>query len=387
MQNFSKAKSVFPIFFSFSILLLLFSSCSPENMATETESLQPEEQEILHYLATNDYNVDAVEFLENFVLYEGDTGWDKTALLATIRGEYAESEVIDPDDPTIIALEGEERQRGIQESNRLDAVLRSEVIDLTFYLRPSLLQHCGADWVTAFQNAAKEWNAISTCLIFFSETTSSFDADIIIGSDIDFGMPSSHRFISGIARAGFPSNGIAWQWISVKASSYTYDSKLKTAMHELGHCIGYRHTGTSDGRQIHGTPYSESGSIMNAGANTNPSFQQGDLRAARMYYADRYDEPTNINVRRSSAGIVKITYRNPKYVSRPYYWIRVYRYSASGAYQGYRDFQSRTTNSSGYHTLYWAGHIPGNAYKYAIRGYNFRRDIFSPRSNQYLVVL
>ncbi len=372
-----------------SVFVLLLASCREENAVVETTSLNPDEQEIIDYLAANDYNIDEVEFLDDFVVYEEDAGWDKAGLLETIRGENIEIIPIDPDDPSIVPLEGEERQQGIRESDRTDAVTKGRVDGLKFYIRSSVQSHCGTAWVTAFRNAATQWNNLSNCRVQLTEAGSQFSADIVIGSDLDSGMPTSHQSLptNTIARAGFPSSGKAWKWISVNDNQDSWGSKLKTAMHEYGHCIGYRHTGTSDGQRIHGTPASESSSIMNQGSNTSPSFQTGDRRAARVYYPGSYTTPNSISVSRASAGTVRITYRNSNFISRPYYWIRVYKYNSLGIYVSHRDFQSQTSNTTGFHTLTWGGHTSGRNYKFAVRGYNFRRDINSSRSSKFSVGL
>jgi hypothetical protein len=63
--------------------------------------------------------------------------------------------------------------------------------------------------------------------------------------------------------------------------------------HELGHCVGFRHTneGSNQGNHVPGTPYTETASIMNsAGAtegNTVPNwsaFSSGDLTAVSVVY-------------------------------------------------------------------------------------------------------
>ncbi|MEO1411377.1 MAG: M57 family metalloprotease [Bacteroidota bacterium] len=368
-------------------MVLLLLGCGQDHPIVETASLSPEEREIIDYLRTNDYDLDAVEFLEDFVVYEADAGWDKAALLRTIRGENIDPIPIDPDDPSIVDLEAEERHRGIREENRTDAVTKGRVDDLTYFMRSSLGRDCGTDWTAAFRNGAREWNRLAHCRVTLTETTSEIRADIVIGSDLDTGLPTSHRNIPSIARAGFPSDGRAWGWISVNDNADDWDSKLKTAMHEFGHCLGYRHTGTSDGQFIHGTPSTESGSIMNQGTNTSPSFQTGDRRSARVYYPEEYTDPNSVSVRRESSGKVRLTYRNSNFITRPYYWIRVYKYTSWGVYLGYRDFKSRTGSSDGFHTLFWGGHTPGRTYKFAVRGYNFRRDINSGRSSKFSVDL
>lgn len=381
--SFPKAKTLM----LFLIAVLTYSSCKQEP-ATDLPNL--EDQEILNYLQEQGFNTEAVKILDDFVDYEDDAGWDKADLLKTIRGEHPEEFMpIDPDDPSIVDPHADDRHRGIRESNRTDAVTKSNVASLTYYIRSSVEDDCGTAWVTSINDAAAAWNALSYCRVGLSRTYSQSSADIVWGSDDDSGMPSSHRNLgsSTVAKAGFPSGGNAWKWISINDTKDTWGSKKKTSMHEFGHCLGYRHTGTSDGQFIHGTPTTETGSIMNQGSNTSPSFQTGDRRSARVFYPDSYTTPNTITVSKGWSGALKLKYKNSNFLTRPYYWIRVYRYSSSGSYLGYKDFQSRTSNSNGYHTLYWSGLSSGTTYRFAIRGYNFRKDVYSSRSGQYTVTL
>ena len=387
-QSFSQLPLHYRTIFLGVLASLLLVSCQPDQHALlETDTLQPEEQEILHYLSENGYHTDAVEFLEDFVVYEDDAGWDKAALLQTIRGGYAPIVPIDPDDPTLVPLHGRERQRGVRESNYLDAVNQVRIKNLRYFINNTLFNHCGQDWVAVYHDAAHEWNDIPHCQVKLTPTIVRSHANIIIGSDSDSSFPAGHQDLSSglIARAGFPSNGVPWKWISVNDSADSWNSKLKTAMHEFGHCLGYRHTGTSDGQHIHGTDHVDSESIMNTGVNTTPAFPVGDVRAARLYYPERLITPTGISVTKIGDGMVRFRYRNMSHISRPYYWVRVYKYTPGGMLLDYRDFQS-ITSSGGTHAIYWPGHGSGE-FRFSARAYNFRRDIYSSATSKYLVNL
>ena len=163
------------VLFLLAILSLSYSSCKNDSVA---ELPNPEDQEILNYLAEQGYDLEEVKILEDFVDYEEDAGWDKEGLLQMIRGENQDPIPLDPELESL----ADYRQRGIRDANRTDAITRGRVDDIEYFIRPSVQNHLGTFWVNGINNAANNWNDMSTCRVNFIRTFSESGADIVIGS-------------------------------------------------------------------------------------------------------------------------------------------------------------------------------------------------------------
>jgi hypothetical protein len=150
-----------------------------------------------------------------------------------------------------------------------------------------------AAWYTEIVNATNDWTNITNCRISFSYVTSSNNADIIIQNDGGMLPPNV------IAGATPPQGGNAGAIINVNPDfnngSISAGQMRYNLVHELGHCIGFRHTNWSqrgeqadpDGANtVPGTPTSDPNSVMNGGtANFSwNGFSSNDILAAQTLY-------------------------------------------------------------------------------------------------------
>lgn len=149
----------------------------------------------------------------------------------------------------------------------------------------------GDVWHHAIRRAVDNWNVIPGCRINIG-VTGYTTGNIVIKNDYGQ-LPSST-----IAAATFPANGLAGTEILVNVDfngSVSDATKEYNIVHELGHCIGFRHTNwaargepsSPDGAVlIAGTPTSDANSVMNGGTAlyTWAGFSTADRTAAQTLY-------------------------------------------------------------------------------------------------------
>ncbi|MGH1388356.1 M57 family metalloprotease [Kordia sp.] len=158
----------------------------------------------------------------------------------------------------------------------------------------------GTDLQTQSVNAINELNGINNCALFFVRVFNANQAQITIRSD--FGVEPNNV----LGRAGFPSNGRAFNTVTLnvdRLADFGANIRRNTIIHELGHCVGLRHTDWQANRErsavnIPGTSANDTGSIMWHTINGGTPFTGGDLvafralfpRALRMDVVNEIDE-------------------------------------------------------------------------------------------------
>ncbi len=158
----------------------------------------------------------------------------------------------------------------------------------------------GTDLQTQSVNAINELNGINNCALFFVRVFNANQANITIRSD--FGAESANV----LGRAGFPSNGRPFNTVTLNVDrlpDFGADVRRNTIVHELGHCVGLRHTNWQARREsgavnIPGTSANDTGSIMWHSISGGGAFSAGDLvafralfpRALRIDKVNEYDE-------------------------------------------------------------------------------------------------
>ena len=88
---------------------------------------------------------------------------------------------------------------------------------------------------TALQNAVANYNALNIGLEFtLSFGTNTAAAEIVV-----------YRVSGGAGgSAGFPSGGLPYKWVQILSGTSTYSTDVveHVMTHEIGHCLGLRHT-------------------------------------------------------------------------------------------------------------------------------------------------
>lgn len=244
------------------VFLLFFVSCSNDLESieyVESESTTFIEDDVLMMQALG-FDTSNIVDLESAYLIEGDILLEKDSpLLKQSRHAYHTTGLI-----------GHPKQR-----------------EITVGVDSSIPTSGEDNWRSEVQNAIDLWNPLSNLKMTY---TMGANPDILIRSDSG-SLPNNT-----IAAASWPTNGNPGASIKVNLdfdSNKTIPSsqKLYNMVHELGHCLGLRHTnwkiiGESEANYIQGTPETDPNSVMNGGTANSywMGFSDGDKKAIEKLY-------------------------------------------------------------------------------------------------------
>lgn len=257
--------------FAFAIsALFLFQNCSDENPDSNSTESALKDSPVVDKLIEMGFAKERITEYENFYLVEGDLMFSKDikSYSKNITDRHAHT-------------------------NNL--VSQTNVTSMTVYVAPSIPTGGADDWRAAINNAINDLNTISGSKVNFEISTSP-SSDIIIQSD------GNQLADNVIASAGFPTNNQPYNQVIINLDflsnvTVTESSKRYNIVHELGHCIGLRHTnwdirgetaGTVGANLIPNTPNQDPNSVMNGGtANYEWSgFSTYDLIAIKYLYPE-----------------------------------------------------------------------------------------------------
>lgn len=180
--------------------------------------------------------------------------------------------------------------------------------NLTVAIHASMPTTGDDNWRNEIAQAIDDWNSIPDSRIHFSLVTGS--ADITIYSDIDHGLSPVPDYLPlpdyAVAIASPPDGNNPGPTIFVNLDAgnnmvFSSGQKRYNMVHEIGHCIGLRHTNwwtfsypfeEPEANQIPGTPETDDYSVMNGNTALNSwnGFSGYDIRALQVLYPACYYE-------------------------------------------------------------------------------------------------
>lgn len=180
----------------------------------------------------------------------------------------------------------------LKQAQYTSLVTNTNAQNITVFVDPSIPTSGTDNWRDAVQAAISEWNNAGSA-VRMTYTTST-PADIVISSDLNtLSNPV-------LAQGSFPSGGKPGPSIIINLDFYgdyqlSASQKKYNMVHELGHCLGFRHTnwrqqGEATAATIAGTPNStdnpDPNSIMNGGTALNSwnGFSAYDIVAVKALY-------------------------------------------------------------------------------------------------------
>lgn len=362
-------------------LFLALGSCSHD-----TNEFSSEDKAIVSFLEEVGYNEsevqlydDAVHFADIRMSKKGMDDWmtaPKDEIGYTDNGQVEETAQV--------------RQTGPYWWLRYHSVNWYYADDITVHFRPSL-QQLNPDyrWVNAFITAINRWNGVSNCRVKFRIVPNT-NADIIVAADTDPILPHDlQNLVGSTAKADFAEFNAAGKYISVNdsAANRSHADCRHIAIHELGHTLGLRHTDVCrECSRIYTTAnWTDDASVMSQWGDDAERLSDDDKTAIRTMYPDAMPTPTIVSHdswRSSGKSHFSLQLKNANFKEEPYYFIRLERYKTSGAYAGFKDFIYIPTDSNGTAYVRWTNMENHGNYKFSIKGMNFRRDKYSPKSQR-----
>jgi predicted Zn-dependent protease len=281
------------------IIISFNLSCKKDDNLINENTLSLKDEKLYQAIINGGVKSEDIKDLNDYYLVEGDILFKKNAtdiskVNAYFKDGRLQSEIIELVQSKAIGGNGKISSANIPgsisqwQTHNLISSVNVENIKVNTLASP---------WSDATLNAVDNWKNIPNCKINFYNVWEVNSSD---ANSITFVAAGGDPAVAGAyAVAEFPSSGQAGYRIRINTAynnSLSTNQKIFILSHEIGHCIGLRHTNWQGAEYqepngailIPGTPSTDVGSVMNrGGVPTVPNwggFSYYDIIAAQTLY-------------------------------------------------------------------------------------------------------
>ena len=294
----------------FAILLIsIISSCKKNEEVTNTKVIKTEDDKLYKEILNGGVKAENIKDIEGYFLVEGDMLFKKNStdlnkVAAYFKSGNLASEIIELVDGGTGGGKGK-----ISSANIPGSISQWHSYNLisTANVENIKVNTLASPWSDATLNAVNNWINIPNCKVNFYNVWEVNSSDV---NSITFINSGGDPAVQGAVAVGeFPNADHAGYRIRINTTEYNYltpSQKTFVITHEIGHCLGFRHTNwhqnPGDYQEpagavlIPGTPSTDQASIMNSGQNGVPvpnwnGFSSYDIIGSQTLYPySTYDQ-------------------------------------------------------------------------------------------------